>query len=80
MSAGKCVVHLVVGEKALRLAHLDELLDFFPITILRRHRSLGASAATTQSGPDGSHLGPVLLFATHALALRNKRLDLFGQR
>ena len=38
------VVHLVVGQEALGLPHLDELLNFFPITVLRRHRYLGASA------------------------------------
>ncbi len=38
------VVHFVVGQESFRLPNLDELLNFLPITILRRHRYLGDSA------------------------------------
>ena len=46
------VVDLVVGEEALGLPHLDELLNFLPITVLRcRHHYLGVSALFPASVP-----------------------------
>ena len=45
---GERVVDLVVGQEALGLPYLNELLNFLPVTVLRRHRYLGASAHSTR--------------------------------